>query len=64
MNAIPTFRDLDALGTDAGPYLDACIAEIEQAIPLARNKTDCDGLKDDLHRLNRLHRAYFGEVQK
>ena len=62
MKMLPSIRKLDALGSDAGPYMDACFWELERAIASAASETDRMGLERDLRRLERRHIEYFGEA--
>lgn len=59
MSAIPTARDLEAAGADAGALLDAAEWELERSIPMAANSVDKTDLADDLKRIRKLRNSYF-----
>lgn len=60
MNPVPTFRELEDAGADAGAILDACEAELERSIPMAANKIDRADLAADLKRVRTLRLQWFG----
>ncbi len=59
MKALPTVRELEEAGTDAGAVLDACEAELERAIPMTADKEGRIALAADLERLHALRAERF-----
>jgi len=60
MKRLPTMKDLDDVGHDAGALMDATRWELERAIASARSEADRASFVDDLKRLDKLHERYFG----
>lgn len=60
MNAIPSLRDLEQAGHDAGALLDAYEADLERAIPMATNDGDKVALAADLKAVRALREEWFG----
>ena len=61
MKKLPSIRQLDELGSDAGPFMDAWRRDLEQGIAMAASKKDRAGLVRALRWLDRRHIEYFGE---
>lgn len=59
LDKLPTCRELDNLGHDAGAYLDAAQSDLERAIPMAANEASRQGLIDDLKAVKALRERYF-----
>lgn len=60
MNIIPTLRELQHAGIDAGAVLDACEAELTRAVPMAASESDQCDLVEDIDRVRRLREEWFG----
>jgi hypothetical protein len=60
MSAVPTFAELESAGADAGSLLDATEAELERAIPMARNPADRSYFADQVKRVRQQRARWFG----
>lgn len=60
MRTLPTPRELEDAGKDAGALLDACESELERSISTAANKSDKGALADDLKQVRKLRAEWFG----
>ena len=60
MKTIPTLRDLEEAGVDAGALLDAHEDELARSIPMTLNARDRLALAEDIKAIRALREEWFG----